>query len=141
MFPVQHPPAPPSLRMNDATLAGLSRRERQIMEIVYRRGKATAAEVMEDLPDPPTYSAVRAALRLLEEKGELKHEQDGPRYIYLPTLPRDRARNSALSHLMRTFFGGSAGQVVNALVEDERLSEAELDRLARLIERARKEGR
>jgi predicted transcriptional regulator len=127
--------------MNTSQPNALSRRERQIMDIVYRRGRATAAEVMDDLPDPPTYSAVRAALRLLEEKGELEHEQDGPRYVYLPTVPRDRARHSALAHLMRTFFGGSAEQVVNALVEEERLSGAELDRLAKLIERARQEGR
>lgn len=119
----------------------LSRRERQIMDIVYRRGRATAAEVLDDLPDPPTYSAVRAALRLLEDKGQLRHEQDGARYVYLPTVPRDRARASALNHLMRTFFGGSAEQVVNAIVEEEQLSQAELDRLAGLIERARKGGR
>lgn len=121
--------------------AALSRRERQIMDIVYRRGRATAAEVLDDLPDPPTYSAVRAALRLLEEKGQLRHEQDGQRYVYLPTVSRDRARTSALKHVVRTFFGGSAEQVVNALVEEERLSRAELDRLAELIERARQEGR
>jgi predicted transcriptional regulator len=119
----------------------LSRRERQIMDIVYRRGRATAAEVLSDLPDPPSYSAVRAALRLLEEKGQLRHEVDGPRYIFVPTVPRDRARSSALTHVVRTFFGGSAEQVVNALVEQESLSPAELDRLAGIIERARREGR
>ena len=119
--------------------ATLSRRERQIMDIIYRRGRATAAEVLDDLPDPPTYSAVRAALRLLEEKGSLRHEQDGPRYVYLPTVPRDKASASALRHLVRTFFNGSAEQVVNALVEEERLSPAELDRLAALIEQARRE--
>lgn len=117
----------------------LSRRERQIMDIIYRRGHATAAEVLDDLPDPPSYSAVRAALRLLEEKGSLKHEQDGPRYVYLPTVPRDKARTSALRHLVRTFFNGSAEQVVNTLVEDAELSPAALARLARLIEQARKE--
>ena len=115
----------------------LSRRERQIMDIVYRRGRATAAEVMEDLPDPPTYSAVRAAIRLLEEKGLLSHEQDGKRYIYIPTTPRSRARSSALRHLVRTFFNGSSEQVVNTLLEDARPSAAELDRMARLIEEAR----
>ena len=119
----------------------LSRRERQIMDIVYRRGRATAAEVLSELPDPPSYSAVRAALRLLEEKGQLRHELDGPRYIFAPTVPRDRARSSALTHVVRTFFGGSAEQVVNALVEQESLSPAELDRLAGIIERARREGR
>ena len=127
--------------MPAATPTTLSRRERQIMDIVYRRGRATAAEVLGDLPDPPSYSAVRAALRLLEEKGQLRHEVDGQRYVFLPTVPRDRARTSALTHVVRTFFGGSAEQVVNALVEQESLSPAELDRLAGLIERARREGR
>ncbi len=109
------------------------------MDIVYRRGRATAAEVLDDLPDPPTYSAVRAALRLLEEKGELAHEMDGKRYVYLPTTPRNRARTTALRHLVRTFFNGSPEQVVNALIEDVRPSSAELERLARLIEQARQE--
>ena len=117
----------------------LSRRERQIMDIVYRLGRATAADVLEDLPDPPTYSAVRASLRLLEEKGELKHEMDGKRYVYLPTTSRSRARTTALRHLLRTFFNGSPEQVVNALIEDARPSPAELDRLANLIEQARRE--
>jgi predicted transcriptional regulator len=119
--------------------AGMSRRERQIMDIVYRRGRATAAEVLDDLPDPPTYSAVRAALRLLEEKGELKHEMDGKRYVYLPTTPRKQARTTALKHLVRTFFNGSPEQVVNALIEESRPSNEELDRLAKLIEQARGE--
>src|SRR5829696_2910032 len=82
--------------MPDSTLTGMSRRERQIMEIIYRRGKATAAEVLDELPDPPTYSAVRAALRLLEERGRVSHVMDGKRYVYLPTTPRSRARTSAL---------------------------------------------
>jgi predicted transcriptional regulator len=119
--------------------AGMSRRERQIMDIVYRRGRATAAEVLDDLPDPPTYSAVRAALRLLEEKGELKHEMDGKRYVYLPTTPRKQARSTALRHLVRTFFNGSPEQVVNALIEESKPSGEELDRLAKLIEQARGE--
>ena len=117
----------------------LSRRERQIMDIVYRRARATAAEVLDDLPDPPTYSAVRAALRLLEEKGLLKHEMDGKRYVYLPTTPRKQARVTALKHLVRTFFNGSPEQVVNALIEDARPSAAELERLAKLIDHARRE--
>jgi BlaI family transcriptional regulator, penicillinase repressor len=125
--------------MSDATLAGLSRRERQIMEIVYRRGKATAAEVMDELPDPPTYSAVRAALRLLEDRGRLAHEMDGKRYVYAPTTPRSRARSTALRDLVRTFFGGSTEQVVNALLEEQKPSAAELERLATLIEQARRE--
>lgn len=109
------------------------------MDIVYRRGRSTAAEVLEDLPDPPSYSAVRAALRLLESKGLLEHEQDGQRYVFLPTVPRATARASALQHLVRTFFNGSASQVVNALVDETAVSTAELDRIAELIQRARKE--
>ncbi len=124
--------------MTQQSLTHLSRRERQIMDIVYRRGRATAADVLEDLPDPPTYSAVRAALRLLEEKELLRHEMDGKRYVYLPTVPRTRARATALRHLVRTFFNGSPEAVVNALIEDTRPSAAELERLARLIEDARR---
>jgi predicted transcriptional regulator len=122
--------------------AQLSRRERQIMDVIYRRGRATAAEVLEDIPDPPSYSAVRALLRLLEEKGHVHHEQDGPRYIYTPTVNRDRARKSALKHVVRTFFDGSATDAVAALLDSEaRLDSAELDRLSAMIEHARKEGR
>jgi predicted transcriptional regulator len=122
---------------------GLSRRERQIMESIYRRGQATAAEVLEDLPDPPSYSAVRAMLRVLEEKGRLRHEQQGPRYLFMPTVPREQARRSALQQLVHTFFDGSPEQVIAALLDpsDRKLSDAELERLARLIDRARKEGR
>ncbi len=132
------PLAPPMPIMAKSTpLANLSRRERQIMDIVYRRGKATAADVLDDLPDPPTYSAVRAALRLLEEKRLLMHEMDGKRFVYLPTTPRTQARTTALRHLLKTFFNGSPEQVVNALIEDAQPSPAELDRLAKLIEQAR----
>ena len=122
---------------------GLSRRERQIMEVIYRRGRATAAEVLEGMPDPPSYSAVRAMLRVLEEKGHLRHEQTGPRYVFLPTVPREQASRSALRQLVQTFFDGSTEQTVAALLDlsDSKLSDAELDRLARLIDRARKEGR
>lgn len=116
----------------------LSRRERQVMDIIYHRGRATAAEVMDDLPDHPSYSAVRAALRLLEEKGSLRHEQEGKRYVYLPTVPRTRARSRALQHLLRTFFNGSSDQVVNSLIEDAQPTRAELDRMAQLIEEARR---
>ncbi|HET9532716.1 MAG TPA: BlaI/MecI/CopY family transcriptional regulator [Blastocatellia bacterium] len=121
----------------------LSRRERQIMDIIYGQGQATAAEVMERLPDPPSYSAVRAMLRLLEEKGYLKHEQDGMRYVYLPTLSREKARQSALKQLVQTFFDGSTEDAVAAILDMSRskLSESELDRLSDLIEKARKEGR
>ena len=121
---------------------GLSRRERQIMDVIYRRGRATAAEVLEDIPDPPSYSAVRAMLRLLEEKGHVRHEQDGPRYVFLPIVNRDRARKSALTHVVRTFFDGSATEAVAALLNDGgKLSDAELDRLSAMIEQAREEGR
>ena len=120
----------------------LSRRERQIVDILYERGQATAAEVQAALPDPPSYSAVRALLRILEDKGHIRHEQDGPRYIYLPTLARDRAKRSALRHVLQTFFNGSAEQALSALLDesDTRLSDQELDRLARLIDRARGTG-
>ena len=121
----------------------LSRRERQIMDVVYRRGRATAAEILAGIPDPPSYSAVRAMLRVLEDKGHLRHEQDGPRYVYLPTLGRERARRSALQHLVRTFFDGSATQAVAALLDmsDGRLADEEIDRLSRLVDKAKEEGR
>jgi BlaI family transcriptional regulator, penicillinase repressor len=120
----------------------LSRRERQIMDILYRCGRASAAEVQERLPNRPGYSAVRAMLRVLEGKGHVKHEEQDLRYVYLPTLPRERAKRSALKHLLATFFEGSAEQAVAALLDGSaaKLSQGELDRLARLIEKARKEG-
>src|SRR3954463_14917374 len=105
------------------------------MDIIYRRGRATAAEVLADLPDPPSYSAVRAMLRLLEEKGHVRHEQDGPRYVFLPTVARDRAQKSALKHVVRTFFDGSATDAVAALLDGEaKLSSIELDRLSAMID-------
>jgi BlaI family transcriptional regulator, penicillinase repressor len=121
----------------------LSRRERQIMDSVYRRGRATAAEVLADLPEPPSYSAVRTMLRLLEDKGHLRHEQDGPRYVYVPTVARENARLSALQHLVSTFFNGSAEQAMAALLEisDADLSDEQLERLQQMIENARTEGR
>lgn len=121
----------------------LTRREREIMDILYRRGRASAQEVLADLADPPSYSAVRALLRLLEEKGHAKHEQEGTRYVYAPAVARSDARRSALAHVVRTFFGGNVESAVAALVEPSRskLSGEELDRLAALIERARREGR
>jgi predicted transcriptional regulator len=120
----------------------LSRRERQIIDILYTQGRATAAEVQAALPDPPSYSAVRAMLRILEEKGHVHHEQDGPRYVYLPTIARDNAKRSALRHMLRTFFDGSAEQAISALLDESstRLSDAELDRLARMIDHARRTG-
>ena len=121
----------------------LSRRERQIMDIIYQRGQATAAEVQESLPDPPSYSAVRAMLRLLDEKGYLKHEQDGPRYLFKPTLAREKARKSAMKQMLETFFDGSTEQAVAALLNlsKSKLGKEELDRLSRMIETAKKEGR
>jgi predicted transcriptional regulator len=114
----------------------LSRRERQIMDIIYREGKSTAAEVMDNLPDPPSYSAVRALLRILVEKGHLRFEKVGPRYIYLPTQSPENAKKSALKHVLSTFFEGSVTQAVAALLDlsDDDLSDKELERLARLIE-------
>ena len=121
----------------------LSRRESQIMEIVYERGRATAAEVLERLPDPPSYSAVRAMLRILEDKGHLRHEQDGPRYVFLPTVAPEEARDSALKRVVRTFFDGSAEGAMAALIDlgVSDLDEEALERLADLIEEARREGR
>lgn len=120
----------------------LSRRERQIVDILYAQGRATAAEVQSLLPDPPSYSAVRAMLRILEEKGHVRHEQDGPRYVYLPTVARENAKRSAMRHMLQTFFDGSTAQAISALLDDSsaKLSDAELDRLARMIEDARRTG-
>src|SRR5262245_17800333 len=131
-----------SLSMLEAPHHDLSRRERQIVDILYTQGRATAAEVQSALPDPPSYSAVRAMLRILEEKGHIRHEQDGPRYVYLPTVGRDRAKKTALRHVLQTFFNGSAEQALSALLDesDSRLSDRELDRLAELIDRARRTG-
>ncbi len=120
----------------------LSRRERQIMDVIYRLGSATSADVLEHIPDPPSYSAVRAMLRVLEDKGHLRHRQDGPRYLYQPTVARDRARRSALQHVVRTFFDGSATAAMAALLDlsDTRLTEQDRARIEQLIERAQEEG-
>jgi BlaI family transcriptional regulator, penicillinase repressor len=123
-----------------APQAELGRRERQIMEIIYRRARATASEVLADLADPPSYSAVRGMLRYLEEKGHLKHEQDGPRYVYLPTSPQKKVRASALSHLVHTFFDGSASDAAAALIESRPLSRAEHKRLLDILDKAKKQG-
>jgi BlaI family transcriptional regulator, penicillinase repressor len=126
-----------------AQTAQLSRRERQIMDILYRDGKATAAEVRSSLPEPPSYSAVRAMLRILEDKGHIRHEEDGPRYVYTPIVTRDKAKRSALRHVLNTFFDGSASQVLAALFEmsPKDLDDRELARLRRLIDAAKnKEG-
>jgi predicted transcriptional regulator len=120
----------------------LTRRERQIMDILFRRGRATAAEVMEELPGEPSYSTVRTQLRVLEEKGHVRHEEDGVRFIYMPAVARHAARKSALRHLVETFFDGSSEKAVAALLggEGSKLSDAQLDRIAELIAKARKEG-
>src|SRR4051794_21484470 len=123
-------------------IQSLSRREREMMDIIFRDGKASASEVMERMADPPSYSAVRATLRVLEQKGFLRHEDDGTRYLYKPAVSRERAKNTALDHLVTTFFDGSVTNVVATLLEREtKLSGDDLDQLTRLIEDARKEGR
>lgn len=120
----------------------LTRRERQIMDILYRLGRATAAEMMEALPGTPHSSTVRTQLRILEEKGHVRHEEEGLRFIFMPAVPRHTARRSALKHLVETFFDGSTEKAVAALLgaDASRLSEDELERIAELIEKARKEG-
>lgn len=122
---------------------GLSRRERQIMNVLYRQNGATVAEVMEGLPDPPSYSAVRATLRILEEKGHVAHEEAGPRYVYRPTIAPEEAKEAALQHVVRTFFGGSAEQAAVALLgmAETKLTDTDIQRLTRRIGETAKEGR
>jgi BlaI family transcriptional regulator, penicillinase repressor len=129
--------------MSKKELNTLSRREQQIMDIIYSRKRATANEVMESLHDPPGYSAVRALLRVLEEKGHLRHKQDGQRYVYYPTVAHERAKRSALRRVLQTFFDNSAEEAVAALLDisQERLSDEELKRMEKLIKQARTEGR
>jgi predicted transcriptional regulator len=121
----------------------LSRRERQIMDILYQRAKASAAEVREAMEDAPSYSAVRAMLRVLEEKGHVKHEADGLKYVYAPVVRADKAKRSAVKHLLDTFFGGAPDQVVAALldVSSKQLKREDLDRMTEMIEKARQEGK
>ena len=121
----------------------LSRREREVMDVLYRLGEATVAEVMEELADPPTYSAVRSALRILERKGHITHREDGPRYVYAPAEGREKARNAALDQLVDTFFEGSTEQVLVALLRrsDLDMSESKIEQLARAIRQAGEEGR
>src|SRR5215471_5365799 len=120
----------------------LSRRERQIMDILYQRGRASAQEILEAMPDPPTYSAVRAKLRVLEEKGHIRHEEEALHYVYLPVVGRDSARRSALRHMVSTFFAGSVEETVAALLDlsAANLTEKDLDRISQMVEEARKEG-
>src|SRR5947209_709972 len=121
----------------------LSRRERQIMDVLYRKETATAAEVLELLPDPPSYSTVRALLRILEQKGHIRHEEKAGKYVFMPTVQREKAKRSAIRHLVQTFFEGSSEDAVAALLDSSsaKLSESELDRLQKLIDKARKGGR
>jgi predicted transcriptional regulator len=121
----------------------LSKRERQIMDVLYREGRASAAGVRARLPDPPSYSAVRTLLRILEDKGHVRHQRDGVRYVYVPTIGPEKARRSALKHLLDTFFGGSASRGMAALFElsGKDLDEAELARLRRMIDEARRKGK
>src|SRR2546421_646161 len=123
-------------------LKGLSRRERQIMEILYQHGKASASDVRGAMEDAPSYSAVRAMLRILEEKGHVKHQAEGLKYVYVPVITRDKAKRSAVKHLMDTFFSDSPEQVVAALLDisAKRLTRPELDRMAEMIEKAKQEG-
>jgi BlaI family transcriptional regulator, penicillinase repressor len=128
--------------MSKSLHAALARRERQIMDILYRRGRATAAEVMDDLPGEPSYSTVRTQLRVLESKGHVRHEEDGVRFVYMPAVARHAARRSALRHLVETFFDGSPEKAVAALLggEGSKLSDEQLERIADMIEKARKDG-
>ena len=121
----------------------LSRRERQIMDILHQRGRATAAEVQAEIPDAPSYSTIRALMRILEQKGHVRHFEEGPRYVFEPVVARATERKSALTHLVKTFFDGSIADAVQALVDsaDGTLTKAQLNDLARRIAAARKEGR
>lgn len=134
---------PKNQRTSPAEVPELSRRERQIMDVIYRRGSATVSEVRDDLADAPSYSAVRALLRILEGKGHLAHREDGPRYVYEPTLPLEQARRTAARHLLETFFGDSLEGAVAALldVRSTKLDDGDYERLLERIEEARREGR
>ena len=128
--------------MSKKTYLRLSNRERQIMDILYRDGSATAAEIHEQLPDPPSYSAVRATLRILEDKGQVRHQQDGPRYVFRPAVARDRAKRTAIRHLVQTFFDGSPELAVATLLDESQsqLSDDDYDRLKALIDEAQNKG-
>ena len=129
--------------MKKKSMEILSRRERQIMDVIYQKGEASASEVRKSLPDPPSYSSVRTILRVLENKGYLKHIERDLKYVYLPTISQDKAKHSALQHMMKTFFNGSPERVMAAILDNDEieLSTEELDRIMQLIEQARKEGK
>lgn len=126
-----------------APSADLTRRERQVMDILHRRGPSTVSEIMEELPDPPTYSAVRSILRILGEKALVQYREDGPRYVYLPTAPADQSRDTALAHVVETYFAGSTEQAITALLRlsDAEVSEEEIEQLRARIRAARAGGR
>ena len=128
--------------VNKLASPDVSRRERQILDVLYKAGRATAADVQAGMPNAPSYSAVRTLLRILEDKGHIRHEQDGARYVYMPTVARENAKRSALRHMLNTFFEGSATQAIAALLDDDsvKLPKKDFDRLKAAIERARKEG-
>jgi len=128
--------------MSKKTYLRLSNRERQIMDVLYRLGQATAAEVMEELADPPSYSAVRATLRILEEKGQVRHEEQGPRYVFKPAVARDRAKRTAVRHLVSTFFDGSPEAAMATLLDESasKLSDSDYERLKTLIDEAKNKG-
>jgi predicted transcriptional regulator len=128
--------------MGKKTYQRLSNRERQIMDVLYRLGQATAVEVLEALPDPPSYSAVRATLRILEDKGQVRHEEEGPRYVFRPAVGRDRAKRTAVRHLVSTFFGGSPSAAMATLLDESasKLSDADYERLRTLIDEAKNKG-
>ena len=145
-MPPQLAPARESMKIKSQTPAAadaLSRRERQVMDILHQRNGATVAEIMGDLPDPPTYSAVRSVLRILGEKGLIRHKEDGPRYVYYPAESTERARDDVLAHVVKTYFADSPEQAVTALLRmsDVDLDDAEVDRLRKTIRRARQSGR
>ena len=132
-----------SLMTNKSETTALSRRERQVMDILHRRGEATVAEIMEELPDPPTYSAVRSVLRILGEKDLIRYKEDGPRYVYYPAQDTEAARDDVLAHVVRTYFAGSPEQAVTALLRmsDVDMSDGDVERLRERIRRARQSGR
>jgi len=132
-----------SLMTNKSETTALSRRERQVMDILHRRGEATVAEIMEELPDPPTYSAVRSVLRILGEKDLIRYKEDGPRYVYYPAQDTEAARDDVLAHVVRTYFAGSPEQAVTALLRmsDVDMSDSDVERLRERIRRARQSGR
>lgn len=131
----------PTHPRRDSQTDGFSRREREIMDALYKLGRASAAQILEQIPNPPSYTAIRSHLTILERKGHVRHESDGPRYIYEPLVAREKMGSRAIDTILKTFYGNSVERVVAAMLEQEDVSREELDRLAQLIEKAREEGR